>query len=173
MPGQPDDDHDARRPDSDDDHDASSAYVGAYDKLVRDDIPAVVRDDGNEPITRRVDGAERDQYLAAKLVEEAREYAAVVDARPDADATGTGSGGSENGTCSGGDDAIDEIADVHAVLDAIVDRLAAATNRSRDDVLESVRARQREKAADRGAFAAGIVLERIDPPDRVENHDGE
>lgn len=47
----------------------------AYDKLVRDDIPRIVREDGSRPETRVVDGAELSDYLAAKLVEEAREYA--------------------------------------------------------------------------------------------------
>jgi predicted house-cleaning noncanonical NTP pyrophosphatase (MazG superfamily) len=46
-----------------------------YDKLVRDDIPAIVEADGDTPVTRRVDGAEYEDYLAAKLIEEVEEYA--------------------------------------------------------------------------------------------------
>lgn len=47
----------------------------AYDKLVRDDIPEIIRDNDETPVTRRVDGDEYRDYLAAKLLEEAEEYA--------------------------------------------------------------------------------------------------
>ncbi|NHN43427.1 nucleoside triphosphate pyrophosphohydrolase [Halorubellus sp. JP-L1] len=114
-------------------------YVGEYDKLVRDDIPSVVREDGNKPVTRRVDGDEYERYLAAKLVEEATEYAAAL--------------GDDNDTEADDEDPISELADVHAVLDAIV----AASDHS----TEAVAARVREKASDRGGFADGVVLERI------------
>lgn len=45
------------------------------DKLVRDEIPEMIAESGDRPVTRRVAGAEYEDYLAAKLVEEAREYA--------------------------------------------------------------------------------------------------
>jgi predicted house-cleaning noncanonical NTP pyrophosphatase (MazG superfamily) len=149
------------------DHDPSSArsddratgesqgneYVGAYDKLVRDDIPDVVRDDGNHPVTRRVDGREYERYLATKLEEEAREYATTVESNPadanDADDT-------DAGHPSSGDE-LEELADVHAVFEAIV----AASDHS----MTTIRERAREKALARGGFDDGIVLERIEPTD--------
>lgn len=133
---------------------ASDEYVGEYDKLVRDDIPAVVSDDGNQPVTRTVDGAEYDRYLAAKLVEEATEYA---DALGDDGAPSAEDAGDED---PGGEDALDELADAYAVLDAIV----AASATTMDDVRE----RAREKAAERGGFEDGIVLERIESDETAD-----
>ena len=46
-----------------------------YDKLVRDRIPEVVREDGETPVVHEVDGEAYRDRLAAKLVEEAEEYA--------------------------------------------------------------------------------------------------
>ncbi len=43
-------------------------------KLVRDRIPAIIRDDGEEPVTDQVTGEELRRYLADKLVEEAEEF---------------------------------------------------------------------------------------------------
>ncbi|XVH32066.1 nucleoside triphosphate pyrophosphohydrolase [Haloferacaceae archaeon DSL9] len=45
-----------------------------HDKLVRDAIPTIIRDDGVTPITHTVEGEEYRVRLAAKLVEEAREF---------------------------------------------------------------------------------------------------
>jgi|AntRauTorcE11898_2_1112593.scaffolds.fasta_scaffold05321_2 predicted house-cleaning noncanonical NTP pyrophosphatase (MazG superfamily) len=126
----------------------SDEYVGAYDKLVRDDIPSVVREDGNRPVTRRVDGDEYDRYLAAKLVEEATEYADALGANDE--------------------DPIAELADVHAVLDAIVEASAVT--------VADVRERREAKASARGRFEDGIVLERIDPSpsgERGRNRNGD
>jgi predicted house-cleaning noncanonical NTP pyrophosphatase (MazG superfamily) len=46
-----------------------------HDKLVRDGIPELIEADGERPVTRRVEDEEYEDYLAAKLVEEAEEYA--------------------------------------------------------------------------------------------------
>ena len=46
-----------------------------YDKLVRDRIPEVVREDGETPVVHEAGGEEYRDRLAAKLVEEAEEYA--------------------------------------------------------------------------------------------------
>jgi predicted house-cleaning noncanonical NTP pyrophosphatase (MazG superfamily) len=46
-----------------------------HDKLVRDGLPELIEERGDCPITRRVAGDEYGDYLAAKLVEEAEEYA--------------------------------------------------------------------------------------------------
>lgn len=50
-----------------------------YDKLVRDDVPDVIRANGETPVTHRVDGAEYQDRLAEKLTEEAGEFAASRD----------------------------------------------------------------------------------------------
>ncbi|WP_323677460.1 nucleoside triphosphate pyrophosphohydrolase [Halorubellus sp. PRR65] len=136
--------HDSQNDESDIRESRRTEYVGAYDKLVRDDIPAVVRADGNRPVTRQVDGREYERYLARKLREEADEVVDAVAAASESDPV---------------DDAetLDELADVHAVLEALV----ATTDHS----LRAVVDRAREKAADRGGFEDGVVLERIDAPD--------
>lgn len=144
--------------------DDGSEHVGAYDKLVRDDIPAVVREDGNRPVTRRVDGEERRRYLAEKLVEEATEYRDAVLAANDGDvdnsdhAAGDGEEASSDGEADSDDDPVlDELADVHAVLDAVVDASGATT--------ADVDARVGEKSESRGGFHDGVVLERIETGD--------
>jgi predicted house-cleaning noncanonical NTP pyrophosphatase (MazG superfamily) len=163
--------------------DDADEYVGEYDKLVRDDIPEVVRADGNHPVTRRVDGREYQRYLAAKLREEVDELLdafiskdaasaehddAVVGERDDAlvgecddalvgECDDASVGEPDDASMGERDDALlGELADVHAVLDAIGD--------ARGDSRTAVRERARGKADARGGFADGVVLERIDPP---------
>ncbi|WP_411968138.1 hypothetical protein [Haloferax sp. YSSS75] len=99
-----------------------------YDKLVRDDIPRIIRASGETPVVHSADDAEFDQRLREKLVEEAEEFA-------------------ESG-------ATNELADVFAVVDAILAR--------RDEDWESVETMANEKAAERGGFEDGIVLERVE-----------
>jgi predicted house-cleaning noncanonical NTP pyrophosphatase (MazG superfamily) len=137
--------------DATDDADDAGEYVGEYDELVRDDIPDVVRADGNRPVTRRVDGREYQRYLAAKLREEVDE---LLDAFISEDAA---SAEHDDALVGERDEALlGELADVHAVLDAIGD----ARGHSRT----AIRERAREKADARGGFGDGVVLERIDPP---------
>ncbi|MCT9094865.1 nucleoside triphosphate pyrophosphohydrolase [Haloarchaeobius sp. HME9146] len=45
-----------------------------YDKLVRDDIPAVIRANGQTPVTHVAEGDEYRARLREKLVEEAKEF---------------------------------------------------------------------------------------------------
>ncbi|MFC4553151.1 MULTISPECIES: nucleoside triphosphate pyrophosphohydrolase [Halorussus] len=45
-----------------------------YDKLVRDEIPRVVRDNGETPVTRVVEGEAYRRRLREKLCEEAAEF---------------------------------------------------------------------------------------------------
>ncbi|ELZ91690.1 hypothetical protein C440_15289 [Haloferax mucosum ATCC BAA-1512] len=99
-----------------------------YDKLVRDGIPEIIHDTGETPVTHVADGDEFDRRLREKLVEEATEFA-------------------EDGT-------LDELADVFAVVDAVLDR--------RGDDWETLRELADEKAAERGGFEDGIVLERVE-----------
>jgi predicted house-cleaning noncanonical NTP pyrophosphatase (MazG superfamily) len=99
-----------------------------YDKLVRDDIPAVIEADGERPVTHRVEGDAYERRLAEKLREETEEY---LDDRDPA-----------------------ELADVLAVVDALVD----ATGRA------EVEQHRSKKAAERGEFAEGVVLERVESP---------
>ncbi|SEK46044.1 nucleoside triphosphate pyrophosphohydrolase [Haloferax larsenii] len=99
-----------------------------YDKLVRDDIPEVIRESGETPITHVADGDEFDRRLREKLVEEADEFA-------------------EDGR-------LEELADVVAVVDAVLDR--------RGEDWETIEALAGEKAENRGGFEDGVVLERVE-----------
>ncbi|WP_058365308.1 nucleoside triphosphate pyrophosphohydrolase [Haloparvum sedimenti] len=54
--------------------------VTEYDKLVRDEIPRIVREDGDVPETHVADDAEYERRLREKLVEEAEEFAESGDA---------------------------------------------------------------------------------------------
>lgn len=65
----------------------------AYDKLVRDDIPAVIEENGEVPETHEATGSEYCDRLHAKLDEEVAEFH--------------------------GDPSAEELADVRAVLDAL------------------------------------------------------
>jgi predicted house-cleaning noncanonical NTP pyrophosphatase (MazG superfamily) len=100
-----------------------------YDKLVRDDIPAVIEADGETPVTHVVEGEEYERRLFAKLDEETAEL------REDPSA--------------------DELADVLEVVDALRAHLGVD-----EDELRRIRA---EKAAERGRFEEGVVLDRVEP----------
>ncbi|ELZ73204.1 hypothetical protein C5B91_02830 [Haloferax sp. Atlit-10N] len=99
-----------------------------YDKLVRDDIPRIVRESGETPVVHVADDEEFDRRLREKLVEEAEEFA-------------------ESGR-------VEELADVYAVVDAVLAR--------RDEDWKTVQTAAREKATERGGFEDGIVLERVE-----------
>ena len=118
---------------TDDSDEGDDPAVREYDKLVRDGIPDVIREDGETPVARTVDGEELERYLLDKLVEEA------VEARDAA---------------SDPEESVDaELADLAAVLDALTER------RGRDRV---ARLRQ-EKRTERGGFDDGVVLDRVEP----------
>lgn len=65
-----------------------------YDKLVRNRIPDIVRDGGEQPVTHVADDEEHERRLREKLVEEATEFR------------------------DGGD--LEELADVREVMEAIL-----------------------------------------------------
>ncbi|QLG60653.1 nucleoside triphosphate pyrophosphohydrolase [Halorarum salinum] len=106
-----------------------------YDKLIRDRIPEVIESNGETAVTRRVEGEEYGDYLAEKLVEEASEFR---EAREDE-----------------GEDADRELADVLEVVETLLDR----RDRERIDRLRA------DKVGERGGFAEGIVLERVEGGD--------
>jgi len=56
-----------------------------YDTLVRDEIPALIEADDEEPVVHVADDAEYERRLRAKLVEEAEEFAAEGDSAELAD----------------------------------------------------------------------------------------
>ncbi|WP_135829364.1 nucleoside triphosphate pyrophosphohydrolase [Halorussus halobius] len=99
-----------------------------YDKLVRDEIPDIVRESGETPVTHVAEGEEYRRRLREKLCEEAAEFR-------------------ESGDLA-------ELADVLDVVEAI---------RETEDVDPETVARHREEKTDeRGGFAEGIVLERVE-----------
>lgn len=101
-----------------------------YDKLVRDEIPAIIEDDGKVPVTHTVEGEERQRRLRNKLDEEVVEYQVSHDP--------------------------EELVDVFEVIAALW-----GTHDRADSLLRAAY----QKAMDRGQFAEGIVLERIDDND--------
>lgn len=78
-----------------------------YNKLVRDNIPDIIKSRGGEPITRILDDTEYRSELEKKLLEEANE---VINAS--------------------GDDRIEELADLLEVMYALMD----LENKSLEDV---------------------------------------
>ncbi|KTG21936.1 nucleoside triphosphate pyrophosphohydrolase [Haloferax profundi] len=103
-----------------------------YDKLVRDDIPEIIRESGETPVVHVADADDFDRRLGEKLVEEAEEFA-------------------ESG-------AVEELADVFADVFAVVDAILAR----RESDWDTIRDLAAEKAAERGGFDDGIVLERVE-----------
>lgn len=99
----------------------------SYDKLVRDEIPEIIRSDGDESVTHVVEGEAYRERLHDKLDEEVAEFHESND--------------------------VEELADVLAVVDA----LAEACGSSAAELQEFRRA----KAAERGEFEDGIVLEAV------------
>lgn len=99
-----------------------------YDKLVRDRIPEVVRENDETPVTHTVDGEAYRERLREKLVEEATEFR--------------------------DDPTVEELGDVLDVVAAI---------REAEPVDESdLQRKRRAKAAQRGGFEDGVVLDRVE-----------
>lgn len=102
-----------------------------YNKLVRDNIPDIIRANGEVPITRRLRASEYKKELLKKLVEEARE---VVSAK-------------------GKEDLVKELADVQEVLIS----LYAVFDIARSDVTSIAKKRRKE----RGGFVKRIFLKNV------------
>ncbi|SFR98509.1 Predicted house-cleaning noncanonical NTP pyrophosphatase, all-alpha NTP-PPase (MazG) superfamily [Halomicrobium zhouii] len=98
-----------------------------YDKLVRDGIPELIRADGDEPVTRVVEGEAYRERLQDKLDEEVAEF-------------------HESGD-------VEELADVLAVVDALAEACGSSSTELADI--------RRAKAAERGEFEEGVVLESV------------
>lgn len=99
-----------------------------FDELVRDGIPPIIREDGDEPVTHVVTGREFRERLHEKLDEEVEEFHETPTA--------------------------EELADVRAVLDALVECHGL------DD--EAVEQWRDQKAETHGEFAEGIVLDEVE-----------
>ena len=102
-------------------------------KIVRDNIPEIVRAAGRRPAVRILSGAEYQKALEEKLAEETGEYERAA----------------KNGT-----DDIEELADIADVIDALLEHAGV----SRSD-FEAVRRLKKER---NGGFEKRILLERID-----------
>ena len=105
-----------------------------YGKLVRDNIPEIIRANGELPNTRVMEADEYRRELLYKLIEEAEELRQEGHEPVDADF-------------------IKELADVHEVLDALI----AEFDISRDELVR-VQEERREK---RGGFGERIFLESV------------
>ena len=101
-----------------------------FNKLVRDNIPAKIHNNGEEAVTRILDDDEYRTELYKKLLEEANE---VVKS-------------------SVAEETLEELADVYEVLKAI----AELENKNIDDVVEIAK----QKRAKRGGFEKRIFLEK-------------
>lgn len=102
-----------------------------YNKLVRDNIPEIIRGNGEEPVTRVLDDNEYRVELESKLGEEYQEVLSTTTS----------------------EDRIEELADMLEIIMA----LAELENRSLEDVVEVAT----QKRLKRGGFAKKIYLEKV------------
>ena len=102
-----------------------------YNKLVRDNIPDIIHNNGEKPITRILSNEEYKQELEKKLYEEYQEVLATTTP----------------------EDRVEELADM---LEIIIS-LAKLENKSLDDIV-AVADSKREK---RGGFDKKIFLEKV------------
>lgn len=101
-----------------------------FNKLVRDRIPEIIRNNNEEAITRILNDDEYKKALENKLLEE---YNEVL-------------------TATEGNDYIEELADMLEVIDA----LASTQNKSLEDIIKI----KEEKLNKRGGFKKKLFLER-------------
>lgn len=103
-----------------------------YNKLVRDEIPLIIRNNGEKPITRILDDVEYKLELEKKLLEEYNEVLVA----------------------SNSEERIEELADMLEVMRS----LAKLENKDLDDIIK-VADSKKEK---RGGFSNKIFLERVE-----------
>lgn len=103
-----------------------------YKKLVRDNIPEIIRQDKAEPKTRILEQEEYLNELFRKLEEEAKE---AVKARADKRKL------------------MEEIGDVYEIIDAIIDNCGLA----KEEIMEL----KSERRIKRGGFSKKIFLESV------------
>lgn len=101
-----------------------------FNKLVRDNIPNIIENNGEKAITRTLDNEEYRGELYKKLLEESQE---VINSKYT-------------------EDILEEVADVLEVLKSI----AELENRSLDDIIEIAN----QKRIKRGGFSKKIFLEK-------------
>ncbi len=111
-----------------------------YNKLVRDRIPEIIRQDGSQCEIETMNEDDYKQALCAKVLEEAAEVARAIEV---AEAT--------NETL------LTELADLYEVLDTLLKVYTIS--------VESVRTRQVERHAQRGGFEQRIRLLHVYPTD--------
>lgn len=102
-----------------------------YNKLVRDRIPEIISNKGEQPITHILNDEEYKKELENKLYEEYNEVLATTNSN----------------------DRIEELADMLEIIKA----LASLENKTIDDVLEVAD----QKAQKRGGFEDKIFLEKV------------
>ena len=102
-----------------------------YNKLVRDNIPNIIKNNGGEPFTRILNDEEYKMELEKKLYEE---YNEVLNTKST-------------------EDRIEELADMVEIISA----LAVVENKSLDDVIECAK----KKSIKRGGFEKKIYLEKV------------
>ena len=103
-----------------------------YNKLVRDKIPEIIKNNNGDPIIRILDDNEYKQELEKKLYEE---YLEVLDTQTH-------------------EERIEELADMLEIIDA----LAVLEGKTLGDVVEVAK----QKKLKRGGFEKRIYLERVD-----------
>lgn len=109
-----------------------------YNKLVRDNIPDIIRDDNETPVTRILIDGEYERELYRKLVEECKE---VYEAEDNSE------------TCK-------ELADVLEVIRAI----ANVKGKSLEDIIKLAE----DKRNKRGGFSKRIYLEKSIKKEEIE-----
>ena len=102
-----------------------------YNKLVRDNIPNIIRNNGGEPVTRILNDEEYKIELEKKLYEEYNEVLNAIESN----------------------DRIEELADMLEIISS----LAKLENKTLNDVIEVAN----NKSAKRGGFEEKIFLEKV------------
>ena len=101
-----------------------------YNKLVRDKIPEIIKEDGYTPVTRILDDEEYKQELEKKLYEEYQEVLATKNS----------------------EERIEELSDMLEIISS----LATLEDKTLEDVIEKAK----EKRLKRGGFDKRIFLEK-------------